>query len=457
MTDFQSLPTPSPRFTQVAQFAKTLTLEAVPQPVTDFARLLVLDLIGVALAGSRVDAGRIARDFAVRHWAAGPGAPSARLMFDGRRSSLPGATYALATQIDNLDAHDGWQPSKGHAGAALFPALVAIGDALPDLAGSEALASLIVGYELAYRCARALHATTADYHTSGAWNALGVAAIGARLLNLGDDAFRHALGLAEYHAPRSQMMREIANPSMLHDGTGWGAPTGVSSVLLAQEGFTGAPAAVVEFDDARFTWEDLGTRWLTTEQYIKPYPTCRWAHAPIDCVLELKKKHNLTPEQIERVEVRTFIYATQLWNDVPTSSAVAQYALAWPVAAALARGRVTADEILPESFSDPVIRRLVPRIVPIVDSRCEASYPEKRLASVAILTRDGNRYETAAREASGGPVPLPTQEDVVAKYRAFAEPMIGAARAAGIETLALSIDRPGRKFKTLLDRVLEPI
>ena len=32
------------------------------------------------------------------------------------------------------------------------------------------------------------------------------------------EQLRHALGIAEYHGPRSQMMREIANPSMLHDG-----------------------------------------------------------------------------------------------------------------------------------------------------------------------------------------------------------------------------------------------
>ena len=48
---------------------------------------------------------------------------------------------------------------------------------------------------------------------------------------------RHALGIAEYHGPRSQMMREIDNPTMLHDGSGMGALVGVNAALLA----SGAP------------------------------------------------------------------------------------------------------------------------------------------------------------------------------------------------------------------------
>ena len=44
----------------------------------------------------------------------------------------------------------------------------------------------------------------------------------------------------------------------------------------------------------------------------------------------------------------------------------------------------------------------------------------------------------------------------MAKYRAFSEPVIGAARAAEIEKLTLSLAQPGQMFKTLLDRILEP-
>ena len=53
-----------------------------------------------------------------------------------------------------------------------------------ELSGAEALGHLVVGYEVAIRAGIALHATAAEYHTSGAWVSLGVAAIGARIMGL---------------------------------------------------------------------------------------------------------------------------------------------------------------------------------------------------------------------------------------------------------------------------------
>ena len=97
----------------------------------------------------------------------------------------------------------------------------------------------------------------------------------SRLRGVPDLQLREAIGIAEYHCPRSQMMCEIAKPSMLHDGSGWNAMVGLSSTILAERGFTGAPAITVEAEDAASFWFDLGSRWITQVQYVKPYPICR--------------------------------------------------------------------------------------------------------------------------------------------------------------------------------------
>ena len=101
----------------------------------------------------------------------------------------------------------------------------------------------------------------------------------AGLNGTGSEVLRQAFGIAEYHGPRSQMMREIDNPTMLHDGSGVGAMTGVSAALLAQRGFAGAPALTVEDPAVAEHWQDLGRFWTIEKNYIKPYPVCRWAHA----------------------------------------------------------------------------------------------------------------------------------------------------------------------------------
>ena len=73
------------------------------------------------------------------------------MLFDGRRVSPAGAAYAAATQIDNLDAHDGFNPVKGHIGCAVVPALFALAEATPDLTGRDALKAMVIAYEIAAR------------------------------------------------------------------------------------------------------------------------------------------------------------------------------------------------------------------------------------------------------------------------------------------------------------------
>jgi 2-methylcitrate dehydratase PrpD len=84
--------------------------------------------------------------------------------------------------------------------------------------GKEFLLCLTLGYELACRTALAQHASVPDYHTSGAWVAVAVAGMAARLMRLDPAQTAHAMGIAEYHGPRSQMMRCIDHPTMLKDG-----------------------------------------------------------------------------------------------------------------------------------------------------------------------------------------------------------------------------------------------
>jgi 2-methylcitrate dehydratase PrpD len=140
-----------------------------------------------------------------------------------------------------------------------------------------------------------------------------------------------------------------------------------------------------------------------------------------------------------------------LWNEVPPSSPVAQYSLAWPVAAALARGRVGIDEVLEPSFSDPLIVRLTRATVVRVSNECERAYPARRLGAVTIVMESGKRHASGLCEASGGPVPRPTEAEVVRKFRAFAEPAIGAERAANIERAVLRLGAPDADFRGLLE------
>jgi len=396
-------------------------------------------------------AAAIARDCAVALYGAGPGAAAARMLFDGRQVSPAGAAFAGAAQLDNLDAHDGYNPTKGHLGVVVVPALMSFAQSVPPLSGAEMLVALVAGYEIGARAAIALHATAADYHSSGAWNALAVAAVGARLRKLNAGQLREALGIAEYHGPRSQMMRVIDHPTMLRDGSAWGALAGASAVTLAELGFTGAPAITVEGAEVEPIWRDLGRNFLVAQHYIKPYPVCRWAHALVDAALRLRQENGLDGDEIVGVELSTFREASRLYQGIPDSTVVAQYALPFPVAAALANGRLSVLEVDGAGLKDARTHRLVQATRVHESPAYSARFPAERLGEVTLVLKDGRRLNSGPTSARGGPESPLGEAEIIAKFRAYAGPAIGAQRAQSLEDAILGLVEPGAEFASILE------
>lgn len=443
----------------MSDFAAHLAYEDLPEPLLAVLRRSFADTLGVAAIGSTTEMSRLARKGALAVFGAG-GAGPARMLMDGRSVSPAGAAMAGAFTIDSIDAHDGNSHNKGHAGSAIFPALLAVADALraggAEITGRDFAAWLALAYEVSYRAGQVQHATCADYHTSGAWTAVGVAAACARMLGCSAVEIRHAAGIGEYHGPRSQMMRCIDFPTMVRDGVGWGAPTGVTAAYLAREGFTGAPALTCEGAEAAPFWAGLGTVWRTVEDtHYKAYPCCRWAHPSIDAVADLMRRHELTHEQIASVSIRTFHNATRLAGHEPRSLDELAYSIAFPVAAMIVRGHMGAGELTPETLDDPDILRISRATTLIDDPEMTRISVGKRWAQVTLVTADGREFADAPRTPRGDTDAPLSDAEMAAKFHAFADPVLGRGRAARTADLAGrfdSLDSGG--FTELLDLCL---
>lgn len=434
-------------YSEVAEFS--LGSFPVPETALEMAATLLVDTIGVAAGAAQLEAGCMAREHAFQFHAANDPTQAATLLFDGRKASIPGAAFALATQIDNLDAHDGYNPTKGHIGCAVVPALCAFGEHLPDLSAREALMALVVAYEVAARAGITLHATVSDYHTSGAWNALGVAALGGRLRGMNAETLRQALGIAEYHGPRSQMMREIANPTMLHDGSGMGAMVGSMAVLLAEQGFKGAPAITVEAENVAAYWSDLGHTWTINQNYIKPYPVCRWAHAAIDAIGQLAGAGDLHVDEIAKIEVRTFAEAAALYAGMPRTTSEAQYSLAFALAARLVHGRIGPKHITGEGLQDPEVAKVVDKIAVQEDARHSHRFPENRLSDITIKMKNGTALASGDVHASGGPEGPMKESEIRAKFHTMTA-ALAPERSAAIWEMRERLLEPKVKFSEFL-------
>lgn len=437
---------------QLIDFIHKTGYDDLPEPVVAHARRCVLDLLGVAAGGTQTQLSAIIRRHAVRHLASRE--QEARILFDGRSASLMGAALAGGMTIDSLDAHDGHALTKGHIGVAILPAVLAFADGHKHMDGREFLTQIVIGYELATRAGIALHATACDYHTSGAWNAIACAALGARTLRLDAQQTREALGIAEYHGPRSQMMRCIDFPTMVKDGSGWGAMAGVSAALLAQDGFTGAPALTMESSAVASTWADLGTRWMILEQYFKPYPVCRWAQPAVEAAMDLARTHHLQSGDIASIEVWSFHEACRLATRIPTSTEAAQYSLPFSVASALRHGTLGATEVAEAALADPLTQQLATSMVLHEHAPYNDVFPSERWAHVRVHLRSGAHHDSEPAKPRGNPENALSQAEILAKYLALATPVIGRQRADAIFDAVSALGAADNALAQLTELVL---
>ena len=419
--------------TAAIQFIHETGWNDLPEDVRHQARRCLLDTLGAAISGRATELSRIIHDFAAANF----GGQGAKLWLDGRDVSPPGAALANGMTIDSLDIHDGHSLTKGHAGAAVVPGLFACvsSKSTDGFSGKEFLTTLVIGYEIALRAGMALHDTTCDYHTSGAWNALGVAALAARRFGLSGKQTRHALGIAEYHGPRSQMMRCIDYPTMVKDGSGWGAMAGLSAALLARASFTGAPALTVESDEAAEIWQDLGISWQITRQYFKPHAVCRWAQPAIEAALALQQQYQITPQNVKRIVVSTFHEAVRLNCRSPQSTEAAQYSLPFPLAAAFVHGRLGVSELAGTGLKDPLVLQLCDRVELIENQSFNQQFPARRLARLEIETQDDQRFDSGEIEPDWEASKPPSDPALREKFRRLAGEQLPDQRAADLEQM----------------------
>lgn len=425
-------------------FCQAFTLDQVPSHTRAILQKSLLDILGTMAGAVSNATSQTLYAYARKHYPAGEFI--ARLPFDGTPVNLLGAGWAGGFTADSLDAHEGHFTSKGHAGATVVPALLALVDALHAqgrlVSGRELLEALCLGYETGLRAGVALMATSPTYHASGGFSGIGVVCGGARLLGLDETSFRHALGIAEYFAARCPMMRLIDHPTMLRDAHGAGAYNGLNALLLAREGVTGAPAETLETDASSPYWHDLGIRWEIDAQYFKPWPVCRWAQPALTAMTRLLAEHpQLCAETVASVRVETFQESSCLQGQRPTNADEAQYALAFPLAALIARGQVGPEEVTGASIEAPDILAVSARIEIVEAADLSARFPEEILSRVTVRLTNGETFTSPITAALGDPDQPLTLADIEAKFELFAGQNLTADARAALKRAVLDLER----------------
>lgn len=440
----------SPRARQLAEWASGFSLAAARGGDASAASDFILDLIGVALAGSKREASaRIA--MADAREAAGPAAATL-LCPGGPRVSAEAAAFANGVAAHSIEMDDVHNASSLHPGVAVIPAALAVAEER-RASGLETIEAIIAGYEIMIRVGVAAHPTLLyrqGFHPTTVCGVFGAAAAAGSLLKLDAIGMANAFGIAWSFAS-GNMSWQTEGSMVKRLQAGHAARNGLQAARLAKRGATG-PTHVFEEDgffhayggstDLDALVAELGGPLKLHETGIKPYACCRYNQAPVDGLLALRREHALKPDEIESVNVaiattgHALVAQPPERKQRPANTVEAQFSLPYSAAVALCAGEAGPDQYLDPWLSNPGVLDLAARVRVESDPEIDAKFPAKWPVKIQVTTRDGRKLDYAADDCLGDPDKPLSADGLAEKFRTLTR---GAIREGSAEDLIARI------------------
>ena len=441
-----------PITTDLAAFVAGLTLDALPPEVVARTRLLALDLVGVAVRARHDAESTPALLAAVA--ALGLGAGTAGVFGDVAGYAPAGAALVNGTLGHSLDFDDTHAAAIVHAGAPIIPAALAAAE-MTGAGGADVLPAIVAGFEVALRLALALPAGAhydRGFHPSATCGAFGAAAAAARVFRLSPERVEAAFGIALSQSAGS--LQFLANGAWTKRfQVGWAGMAGLVAATLAREGFKGAAEPIegkhgflrsyAPSPDPDRVLRDLGTAFELMGTGVKPYPSCRWAHAGIDAALALRAEYGLRGEEIESATLGLSRAALLLVGEPadkkadPRNVVDGQFSGPFVVAVALATG--TMDWSSYRLLDDPAIRAVLPRIRCEHDREIEAEFPANMSGKLTVRAR-GESFVRTVMVPKGEPANFPSEAEFRAKFAGLVDGVIGADAGHELAEAVLRFD-----------------
>jgi 2-methylcitrate dehydratase PrpD len=450
---------------RLAEFGAGLRWAELNGNVQARTRELLLDLIGVALAGSRQPSSPPAARVALELGGSGV----ATVIGTPQTTSAVWAAMANGTAAHAVELDDVTTESSLHPGVAVIPVALALAEEL-NAAPSSLLQAIVAGYEVTMRVGNALNPASAyarGFHPTGVAGIFGATMAAGHLLGLDVETMTSALGIAGTLAAGSlEYLSDGAWTKRLNPG--WAGHAGITAARLAQAGFSG-PASVFEgrlgvlhaySDDARpdRLLAELGRPLQVMRVSIKPYACCRYNHGLIDCVLQLRKQQRIEPANVERMRLGVLSGGALLVADPieqkrkPRSVVDAQFSAPYAAATALVYGTGGIDAYTPDKLADPSVHELMSRTECFRDATLDANYPRQWPAAAEIHLRDGRVLATRIEYASGEPENPVPRAGLIEKFVSLAAESTSAPAALAERILGVDAEPDLRGLSAALRR-----
>lgn len=434
----------------LAEFAASLRLEAVPAPVRERAKHLMLDAVGIALASGTFE---FARKALAGLRALGEG--DSWVIGMGAQLAPRDAAIMNGILVHGLDYDDTYLPGSIHLAATAVPTALAAA-ARENASGRDLLAACIVGMETGARLSLAGRGNIhrAGFHPTSVCGAFSASLVAGKLMGLAPSQLAMAQGIALATAAGTvQPMQDGTWTKRLHPG--WVSSAGITAASLAKAGFE-APAQAYEgrygfYNVFLGQWageavmqdvtDRLGRHWEFPRASIKLYPACHHVHAFANAALRLREEHHLQPGDIESVHARVASVAVPLVCEPaaekcrPESSYIAQFSLQYALACSFARGRFGLRELEEPAYSDASLHALARKVTYEIDPN--SGFPKTRTGEIVVRTKNGRELRHREEILPDEPA---ADAQIVTKFMENAQMAVSAARAARIRDLVLGIE-----------------
>ncbi len=347
----------------------TLDYAGLPPAAVHWAKVGILDTVGVTLAGSIEPAARLVAE--VTATTAGPS-----LLFGTSRRTTPlDAALVNGAASHALDFDDCNNTIGGHPSVPILPALFALADAR-GATGRDFINAYVAGFETETRIARGvqLHHYEKGWHPTATLGVFGAAAACARLIGL--DAERTAVALAIAASFASGIKANFGTMvKPLH--VGHCTRNGLLAALLAEKGYTANAGALEHRQGFLELFNGAGNYdaakildgWADPLDIIRPglaikqYPCCGSTHPALDAMLELRRKHGLKAADVTKIEA--WIHSRRLAHTNrpnPNSDLDAKFSLQHCLVRALLDGKVEIGQFEHAAYRAAEVQTLLPRV-----------------------------------------------------------------------------------------------
>jgi 2-methylcitrate dehydratase PrpD len=426
----------------LARFAADTPWDAIPQTVREHAKLVLMDTLGVTLAGSLQPevADTRARLIAT-------GGQGATVYAPGWPTTDP-RTAALLNGLAgrSIELCEGHRYVSCQGAVQVLPTALAGAEWL-ERSGRETLAALIFGYEVAARLGAAMTARPLA-HQNGQAPLLGAVAAGARLRGLTGEQTSLALRIGAILVLTPAYTNAVAGATALNVAGGMSGFAGILAPELALAGVAAQPNAIEEsfgqlvgdgFRPEAVT-EELGRRWEIARNYFRLRACCNPIYAALDALEDIITDLRPDPASIERVDVATYRFASNMREPEPANYFAAKYSLPHAAAAIVVKGHAGYHAFTDDVVRDPAIAAFRRRVTVREDPALSADVPRLKPARVTVTFTNG-RQVTRLRESARGDYQDPYGDgEVRSKFRDLAGLVLSDAGVGRLEELVDRLD-----------------